>query len=58
VADDDDRSSGTQRLHDIAVVGGGVTLHREAEHSKQAKGYRKRGNGSSGQNRHCTTPQK
>jgi hypothetical protein len=39
--------SGTQRLHDIVVVRGRATLHREAEYSKQAKGYRERGNSSS-----------
>src|SRR5262249_21398672 len=56
VADDDDQSSGAQRLHDIAVVPGRATRRREAGCGKQATECRKRGNGSSRQNSYCTTP--
>jgi hypothetical protein len=37
VTDHDDNSSGVQRLHDIGVVRGRATRHRETEYAEQAR---------------------
>jgi len=56
VADDDDQSSGPQRLHDLAVACVCATPSREGGHGEQAADCHKPRNDPSRQNGHCATP--